>query len=107
VANCWETYDDRSAPEAVIEVNAAPTSHQHPSQKTLRIDIHRQPQIPTQQILVCVISRTTRSAQYPLGSPSALPPQRTNRSLPMKGNLAWLIGIPIPITIVLYLLDVF
>jgi hypothetical protein len=26
---------------------------------------------------------------------------------PMKGALAWLIGIPIPIIIILYLLDVF
>jgi len=33
----------------------------------------------------------------------------TNHSggYPMKGALAWLIGIPIPIIIVLYLLDVF
>ncbi len=29
------------------------------------------------------------------------------RSLAMKGGLAWLIGIPIPVIIVLYLLDVF
>ena len=29
------------------------------------------------------------------------------RSSPMKGALAWLIGIPIPIIIILYLLDVF
>jgi hypothetical protein len=29
------------------------------------------------------------------------------RSHPMKGGLAWLIGIPIPIIIILYLLDVF
>jgi hypothetical protein len=33
--------------------------------------------------------------------------RRSNRSFPMKGALAWLIGIPIPIIIVLYLLDVF
>jgi hypothetical protein len=37
----------------------------------------------------------------------ALCPRRSNRSIPMKGALAWLIGIPIPIIIVLYLLDVF
>jgi hypothetical protein len=38
----------------------------------------------------------------------ALPPRPANqRSHPMKGALAWLIGIPIPIIIVLYLLDVF
>ncbi|WP_302848551.1 hypothetical protein [Rhodobacter calidifons] len=37
----------------------------------------------------------------------ALPRQRNNRSSPMKGALAWLIGIPIPIIIVLYLLGVF
>jgi hypothetical protein len=30
-----------------------------------------------------------------------------NRSSHMKGALAWLIGIPIPIIIILYLLDVF
>jgi hypothetical protein len=29
------------------------------------------------------------------------------RSHPMKGALAWLIGIPIPIIIILYLLGVF
>ena len=29
------------------------------------------------------------------------------RRFPMNGTLAWLIGIPIPIIIVLYLLDVF
>ena len=28
-------------------------------------------------------------------------------SLPMKGIAAWLIGIPIPIIIILYLVDVF
>lgn len=38
----------------------------------------------------------------------ALPRQQTiGRSHPMKGALAWLIGIPIPIIIILYLLDVF
>jgi hypothetical protein len=31
----------------------------------------------------------------------------TRRRLPMKGALAWLIGIPIPIIIILYLIDVF
>lgn len=30
-----------------------------------------------------------------------------HRSHPMKGALAWLIGIPIPIIIILYLIDVF
>jgi hypothetical protein len=29
------------------------------------------------------------------------------RSMGMKGILAWLIGIPIPIIIILYLIDVF
>jgi hypothetical protein len=29
------------------------------------------------------------------------------KGYPMKGALAWLIGIPIPIIIILYLLDVF
>ena len=33
--------------------------------------------------------------------------QSTIRRTPMKGALAWLIGIPIPIIIILYLLDVF
>jgi hypothetical protein len=33
--------------------------------------------------------------------------QPTIRRHPMKGALAWLIGIPIPIIIILYLLDVF
>jgi hypothetical protein len=39
--------------------------------------------------------------------PAALLPRPNNRSFPMKGALAWLIGIPIPIIIILYLLDVF
>jgi hypothetical protein len=33
--------------------------------------------------------------------------QPTNQEITMKGALAWLIGIPIPIIIILYLLDVF
>jgi hypothetical protein len=33
--------------------------------------------------------------------------QANNRSFVMKGVLAWLIGIPIPIIIILYLVDVF
>jgi hypothetical protein len=37
----------------------------------------------------------------------ALSWQPTIRRTPMKGALAWLIGIPIPIIIILYLLDVF
>jgi hypothetical protein len=32
---------------------------------------------------------------------------RNNTELPMKGALAWLIGIPIPIIILLYIFDVF
>ncbi|WP_374398107.1 hypothetical protein [Tabrizicola sp.] len=41
-------------------------------------------------------------------APPALSGQPTiQRSHPMKGALAWLIGIPIPIIIILYLLDVF
>jgi hypothetical protein len=40
-----------------------------------------------------------------------LPPFSPERKSPegkrMKGILAWLIGIPIPIIIILYLLDVF
>jgi hypothetical protein len=39
--------------------------------------------------------------------PTALPRWKTKWSFPMKGALAWLIGIPIPIIIILYLLDVF
>jgi hypothetical protein len=34
-------------------------------------------------------------------------PLRPTKELPMKGILAWVIGIPIPIIIILYLLDVF
>ena len=41
------------------------------------------------------------------GNRPALVSQPTNRSIPMKGALAWLIGIPIPIIIILYVLDVF
>lgn len=37
----------------------------------------------------------------------ALSRQATTGEPPMKGALAWLIGIPIPIIIILYLLDVF
>ncbi|MBN2629162.1 MAG: hypothetical protein JXR75_01325 [Rhodobacteraceae bacterium] len=40
-----------------------------------------------------------------------LPPAFSSRTKqeddPMKGALAWLIGIPIPIIIILYLVDVF
>ncbi len=49
-------------------------------------------------------------ARHPLGTapnPSALCRQQTNPEFPMKGVLAWLIGIPIPIIIILYLVDVF
>lgn len=38
---------------------------------------------------------------------TAFPSQPKQRRHPMKGILAWLIGIPIPIIIILYLLDVF
>jgi hypothetical protein len=40
-------------------------------------------------------------------SAPALSGQKQNGDFPMKGALAWLIGIPIPIIIILYLLDVF
>jgi hypothetical protein len=33
--------------------------------------------------------------------------RRSNKDKTMKGALAWLIGIPIPIIIILYLVDVF
>jgi hypothetical protein len=33
--------------------------------------------------------------------------QTPTGDIPMKGALAWLIGIPIPIIIILYLTDVF
>jgi hypothetical protein len=36
-----------------------------------------------------------------------LPRRGSKRSMGMKGVLAWLIGIPIPIIIILYLVDVF
>jgi hypothetical protein len=50
-----------------------------------------------------------------VATPEGTAPPRTaltrqptiRRSHPMKGALAWLIGIPIPIIIILYLLDVF
>jgi hypothetical protein len=45
------------------------------------------------------------SGNRPLGL--ALLRQPTERSFPMKGILAWAIGIPIPIIILLYLVDVF
>ena len=41
------------------------------------------------------------------GAPAAFLPGNRLRSVPMKGILAWLIGIPIPIIIILYLIDVF
>jgi hypothetical protein len=45
------------------------------------------------------------------GEPSSRPPRsggiRGTEDHPMKGILAWLIGIPIPIIILLYLFDVF
>jgi uncharacterized membrane protein YvbJ len=34
-------------------------------------------------------------------------PTRIQRSIPMKGILAWMIGIPIPIIIILYFANVF
>jgi hypothetical protein len=34
-------------------------------------------------------------------------PRATKRRVNMKGILAWVIGIPIPIIIILYFLDVF
>jgi hypothetical protein len=49
--------------------------------------------------------RAARLGTFP--ACSALPFRPTNRSFPMKGVLAWAIGIPIPIIIILYLLDVF
>jgi hypothetical protein len=39
--------------------------------------------------------------------PTAFHSCNTDRSHPMKGILAWVIGIPIPIIIILYLVDVF
>ena len=60
---------------------------------------------------------TSLSASPP---PQPPPPERRNRpqlarvavqpatkGTPMRGILAWLIGIPIPIIIILYFLDVF
>ena len=37
----------------------------------------------------------------------ALPSQQHKWRFPMKGALAWLIGIPIPVIILLYVFDVF
>lgn len=42
-----------------------------------------------------------------LPQPALARQQTVKRRHPMKGALAWLIGIPIPIIIILYLLDVF
>ena len=39
--------------------------------------------------------------------PGVVPATNHPKETPMKGALAWLIGIPIPIIIILYLLDVF
>ena len=39
--------------------------------------------------------------------PPALLPHNNHRSTAMKGILAWAIGIPIPIIIILYFMDVF
>jgi hypothetical protein len=39
--------------------------------------------------------------------PPGVPRPRGNGGTQMKGILAWLIGIPIPIIIILYLIDVF
>jgi hypothetical protein len=55
------------------------------------------------------------SRAYPAGppernpaAPAAFPlPTCIGKDFPMKGILAWLIGIPIPIIIILYLVDVF
>ena len=38
---------------------------------------------------------------------SAFTARQQPKDLPMKGIAAWLIGIPIPIIIILYLVDVF
>lgn len=40
-------------------------------------------------------------------APRALGRDCNSRRYPMKGGLAWLIGIPIPIIIILYLVGVF
>ena len=45
-------------------------------------------------------------AREPTRRPPRSPPA-TKRRDTMKGILAWVIGIPIPIIIILYLLDVF
>jgi len=47
-----------------------------------------------------------------LGNPArligvAFAQRNSGKETPMKGALAWLIGIPIPIIIILYLVDVF
>jgi hypothetical protein len=43
----------------------------------------------------------------PRPAPDVQQPERQPEGTQMKGILAWLIGIPIPIIIILYLIDVF
>lgn len=59
----------------------------HSNRMTHRPNAHRWPREPSPP-----------GASYPGDKP---------QEHPMKGALAWLIGIPIPIIIILYLLDVF
>jgi hypothetical protein len=56
------------------------------------------------QFWCATLSRSNSQGTNP--PPSALQ-LRSTKELTMKGILAWVIGIPIPIIIILYLLDVF
>jgi hypothetical protein len=61
--------------------------------------------------MVNICARCGIPAGRPGGEPDAAlrvhPATTAEGSLPMKGIAAWLIGIPIPIIIILYLVDVF
>ena len=52
----------------------------------------------------CALPRHSHGTQSPC---PALTSNFFWKGHPMKGALAWLIGIPIPIIIILYLIDVF
>jgi hypothetical protein len=55
------------------------------------------------------VAPTPRPAagKEPRRPPGVPLPTRTGKDFAMKGILAWMIGIPIPIIIILYLVDVF
>ena len=81
--------------------------------KTRRVSIHftppPPPNFPKPQSVQPLTTYRTR-VLIPEGTiplPPALNIQNNQRSTTMKGILAWAIGIPIPIIIILYFADVF